>query len=46
MVGKSSLSFGYLGYNIPDDHDQTIEDKYKTIREIGGHSTEIGIKLI
>lgn len=42
MVGKSSLTYRFINYNTPKDHDPTIEDKYKTVFDIAGTSCEIG----
>lgn len=42
MVGKSSLTYRFINYETPQDHDPTIEDKYKVVQEIAGHSVEIG----
>jgi small GTP-binding protein len=46
MVGKSSLTYRFINYNTPLDHDATIEDKYKTVVEIDGLPCEIGILLV
>ncbi len=46
MVGKSSLTYRFINYNTPKDHDATIEDKYKTVVEIGGVPCEIGKKKL
>jgi small GTP-binding protein len=43
MVGKSSITYRYINYNTPKTHDPTIEDKYKTLIDIDGHSCEIEI---
>ena len=43
MVGKSSLTYNYINYNTPKDHDPTIEDKYSTVVNIDGTSCEIEI---
>jgi GTPase SAR1 family protein len=43
MVGKSSITYRFINYNTPSDHDATIEDKYKTVVDLGGSSYEIGI---
>lgn len=45
-VGKSSLIFRLLGYKFSDEHDRTIEDKYKTQIDIFGRSYEMGRNLI
>jgi small GTP-binding protein len=42
-VGKSSLTYKYINYNTPAEHDPTIEDKYKTVVEINGITCEIDI---
>ena len=42
MVGKSSLTYRFINYNTPLDHDATIEDKYKTVVDVGGVNCEIG----
>lgn len=42
MVGKSSLTYRFIDYQMPQEHDATIEDKYKRIVEIGGISCQIG----
>lgn len=43
MVGKSSLTFRFINYNAPEDHDPTIEDKFVTVLEIDGKSVTINI---
>jgi GTPase SAR1 family protein len=43
MVGKSSLTYRFINYETPKDHDPTIEDKYKTVADISGKHCEIGI---
>ena len=30
MVGKSSLTYRFINYNAPTEHDPTIEDRYKS----------------
>lgn len=42
-VGKSSLTYKFINYNTPKEHDPTIEDKYKTVVEINGTHCEIDI---
>jgi hypothetical protein len=42
MVGKSSLSYSFINYNSPENHDPTIEDKYKVQQVINNESCEIG----
>ena len=42
-VGKTSLTYKYINYNTPSEHDSTIEDKYKTVVEISGVTCEIDI---
>lgn len=42
-VGKSSLTYRFINYNTPKDHDPTIEDKYKTVIDIAGHTVELGM---
>ena len=29
VVGKSSLTYRFLNYNIPEGHEATLEDRYK-----------------
>jgi small GTP-binding protein len=45
MVGKSSITYRFINYQTPTEHDATLEDKYKVYQEIGGVPHEIG-KLI
>jgi len=42
MVGKSQLTYRFINCNILKDHDATIEDKYKTVVDVGGIPCEIG----
>ena len=42
MVGKSSITYRFINYQTPTEHDATLEDKYKVLQEIGGVSHEIG----
>lgn len=30
VVGKSSLTYRFINYNAPAEHEATIEDRYKT----------------
>jgi len=43
MVGKSSLTYKYIDYNTPKDHDPTIEDKYSTVTTVNGTNCEVEI---
>jgi GTPase KRas len=43
MVGKSSLTYKYINYNTPKDHDPTIEDKYSTSTTIDGVTCVVDI---
>jgi len=43
MVGKSSLTYKYINYNTPKDHDPTIEDKYSTVTTVNGINCEVEI---
>lgn len=43
MVGKSSLTYKYINYNTPKDHDPTIEDKYSTVVTVDGISCDVEI---
>lgn len=43
MVGKSSLTYKYINYKTPKDHDPTIEDKYSTVVTVGEVSCEVEI---
>jgi small GTP-binding protein len=43
MVGKSSLTYKYINYNTPKDHDPTIEDKYSTVATVNGINCEVEI---
>ena len=42
MVGKSSLTYRFINYETPKEHDPTIEDKYKTNLDVNGQLCEIG----
>ena len=43
MVGKSSLIYRYINYNAPQEHDPTIEERYKSIINIEGKDYEVEI---
>lgn len=43
VVGKSSLTYLYINYNAPKEHDPTIEDRYKTYATINSCQHEIEI---
>jgi small GTP-binding protein len=43
MVGKSSITYRFINYNTPTEHDATLEDKYKVYQEINGVPHEIEI---
>ena len=43
MVGKSSLTYRFINYNAPQEHDPTIEDRYTSIINIEGKDYEIEI---
>lgn len=43
VSGKSSLTYRFINYNTPTDHDATIEDKYKTVVDFEGLTCEIGV---
>ena len=34
VVGKSSLTYRFLNYNIPEGHEATLEDRYKFGKKI------------
>jgi hypothetical protein len=42
MVGKSSITYRFINYQTPTDHDATLEDRYKVYQEIAGVPLEIG----
>ena len=43
MAGKSSLTYRLINYNSPQEHDTTIEDRYKTSINIEGKDYEVEI---
>ena len=43
VVGKSSLTYRFINFNAPEEHDPTIEDRYKTTANINGSDYEIEI---
>lgn len=42
MVGKSSITYRFINYQTPTEHDATLEDRYKVYQEIAGVPYEIG----
>ena len=43
VVGKSSLTYRFINYNAPQEHDPTIEDRYKSNIQINGKDYEVEI---
>ena len=43
VVGKSSLTYRFINYNAPEEHDPTIEDRYKSSVNIDGQDYEVEI---
>lgn len=43
MVGKSSLTYRFINYNAPEEHDPTIEDKFMTVVDIEGKAVSVNI---
>lgn len=43
VVGKSSLTYLFINYNAPKEHDPTIEDQYKTQVTMDGLTYEVEI---
>lgn len=43
MVGKTSLTYRFINYDAPEDHDPTIEDMYTSMVEINGKSITVNI---
>ncbi len=43
VVGKSSLTYRFINYNAPQEHDPTIEDRYKSSINIEGQDYEVEI---
>ena len=43
VVGKSSLTYRFINYEIPEGHEATIEDRYKTSDTINGKVYNIEI---
>ena len=43
VVGKSSLTYRFINYNAPEDHDPTIEDRYKSSVTLEGKDYEVEI---
>ena len=43
VVGKSSLTYRFINYKAPTEHDPTIEDRYKTTISLEGKEYEVEI---
>ena len=43
VVGKSSLTYRFMNSDIPNTHDPTIEDRFKTTLSINGQEITIDI---
>lgn len=43
VVGKSSLTYRFINYNAPQEHDPTIEDRYKCSVNINGVDNDVEI---
>ena len=43
IVGKSSLTYRFINYEAPQEHDPTIEDRYKSNINIDGQDYEVEI---
>ena len=43
MVGKSSLTYKFINYDAPEEHDPTIEDKFLIVMDIDGNPVTINI---
>ena len=43
MVGKSSLTYRFINYNAPEEHDPTIEDKFMTVLDLDGRSVTCNV---
>ena len=43
VVGKSSLTYRFLNYDVSTEHDATIEDRYKSNLNIEGTNYEVEI---
>lgn len=43
MVGKSSLTYRFINYNAPEEHDPTIEDKFMTVLDLDGKSVTCNV---
>ena len=43
VVGKSSLTYRFINYNAPQEHDPTIEDRYKSSLTLEGKNYEVEI---
>jgi len=43
VVGKSSLTYRFINYKLPQGHDPTIEDRYKTNTTINNQLYSIEI---
>ena len=43
VVGKSSLTYRFINYSAPTEHDPTIEDRYKSNSTIDGVLYEVEI---
>jgi GTPase SAR1 family protein len=46
MVGKSSITYRFINYQTPTDHDATLEDRYKVYQEIERIPYELGNIII
>ena len=42
-VGKTSLIYSFINRNVPQEHDPTIEERYKTSINIKGQDYEVDI---
>ena len=43
VVGKSSLTYRFINYNAPSEHEATIEDRYKTQTKVDDITYEVEI---
>ncbi len=43
MVGKSSLAYRLVDYNVNDEHDPTIEDRFAVVEEIDKKQVSINV---
>ena len=43
MTGKSSITYRFINYDAPKEHDPTIEDKFMKVIELNGETVTINL---